>query len=166
MRQNLDHFAAGPRPPSLPCGSRHPRHRRLGPSHPTDALSGGQLSRVSLAAARLGTPALLARDEPAAGPASRRGLWNLLRALTAGRGTTVLVSSPVVDEAERCHRLLLMHEGRILAEGVPRARTGSTTVEEVFLPPVGEAAAKEAAAKEATANEATAEALARQEANR
>ncbi|MFF9688852.1 hypothetical protein [Streptomyces sp. NPDC014623] len=66
-----------------------------------------------------------------------------------------------MDEAERCHRPLLMHEGRILAEGVPRARTGSTTVEEVFLPLVGEAAAKEA-----TANEAAAEALARQEANR
>ncbi|WSR69555.1 ABC transporter ATP-binding protein [Streptomyces sp. NBC_01180] len=100
-------------------------------------LSGGQRSRVSLAAALLGTPELLVLDEPTVGldPVLRRDLWTLFHTL-ADAGTTLLVSSHVMDEAERCHRLLLMREGEILAEGTPdelRTRTQAPTVEAAFL---------------------------------
>ena len=76
-------------------------------------LSGGQRSRVSLAVALLGDPEVLVLDEPTVGldPVLRRDLWAMFHAL-ADRGTTVLVSSHVMDEAERCDRLLLMRDGR------------------------------------------------------
>ncbi|MCW2853500.1 MAG: multidrug transporter ATPase [Nocardioides sp.] len=100
-------------------------------------LSGGQRSRVSLAVALLGEPALLVLDEPTVGldPVLRRDLWELFHGI-ADRGATVLVSSHVMDEAERCDRLLLMREGRILADDTPDAikrRAGTTDVETAFL---------------------------------
>jgi ABC-2 type transport system ATP-binding protein len=100
-------------------------------------LSGGQRSRVSLAVALLGEPDLLVLDEPTVGldPVLRRDLWELFHAIAA-RGATVLVSSHVMDEAERCDRLLLMREGRILADDTPGAikqRAGATDVETAFL---------------------------------
>ncbi|GAB3248109.1 ABC transporter ATP-binding protein [Nocardioides dilutus] len=83
-------------------------------------LSGGQLSRASLAVALLGEPDLLVLDEPTVGldPVLRRDLWALFHRL-AQAGVTVLVSSHVMDEAERCDRLLLMRDGEILAHGTP-----------------------------------------------
>ena len=100
-------------------------------------LSGGQRSRVSLAVALLGDPEVLVLDEPTVGldPVLRRDLWAMFHAL-ADRGTTVLVSSHVMDEAERCDRLLLMRDGVLLADETPAAllaRTGTADVEKAFL---------------------------------
>ena len=100
-------------------------------------LSGGQRSRVSLAVALLGQPDLLVLDEPTVGldPVLRRDLWALFHRI-ADAGAAVLVSSHVMDEAERCHRLLLMREGRIIADGPPdeiRERTGAADIEGAFL---------------------------------
>ena len=100
-------------------------------------LSGGQRSRVSLAVALLGKPDLLVLDEPTVGldPVLRRDLWALFHRI-ADAGAAVLVSSHVMDEAERCHRLLLMREGRIIADGSPdevRERTGAADIEGAFL---------------------------------
>ncbi len=100
-------------------------------------LSGGQRSRAGLAVALLGEPDLLVLDEPTVGldPVLRRDLWALFHRI-ADAGAAVLVSSHVMDEAERCHRLLLMREGRIIADGSPdeiRARTGAGDIERAFL---------------------------------
>lgn len=100
-------------------------------------LSGGQLSRVSLAAALVGEPELLVLDEPTVGldPALRRDLWDIFRGLADG-GTTLLVSSHVMDEAVRCDRLLLMRAGRFLADDTLSAvlhRTGQPDAERAFL---------------------------------
>ena len=107
-------------------------------------LSGGQRSRVSLAVALLGSPDLLVLDEPTVGldPVLRRDLWRLFHRL-ADEGAAVLVSSHVMDEAERCDRLLLMREGAVIADGTPeeiRGRTGADDIESAFLRIVEEAA--------------------------
>jgi ABC-2 type transport system ATP-binding protein len=101
------------------------------------SLSGGQLSRASLAVALLGSPDLLILDEPTVGldPVLRVQLWTMFKRL-AGEGTTLLVSSHVMDEATRCDRLVLLREGEILADETPASlleRTGTTDAEEAFL---------------------------------
>jgi ABC-2 type transport system ATP-binding protein len=101
------------------------------------SLSGGQLARVSLATALLNEPPLLVLDEPTVGldPVLRRDLWATFRSL-AEAGTTLLVSSHVMDEADRCDRLVLMRDGRILATGTPtklREDTGADDLEGAFL---------------------------------
>ena len=85
-------------------------------------LSGGQRQRLALGAATLHEPELLLLDEPtsAVDPQSRRDFWESLFALVDG-GTTILVSTHYMDEAERCHRLAILDRGRIAAEGEPKA---------------------------------------------
>ncbi|HEY8266963.1 MAG TPA: ABC transporter ATP-binding protein [Steroidobacteraceae bacterium] len=84
-------------------------------------LSGGQRQRLALAAATLHEPELLLLDEPtsAVDPQSRRDFWEKLFALVT-RGTTILVSTHYMDEAERCHRLAILDRGRVAAEGEPK----------------------------------------------
>jgi ABC-2 type transport system ATP-binding protein len=115
-------------------------------------LSGGQYSRVSLAVALLNSPDLLVMDEPTVGldPMVRRELWHVFQRL-AMEGTTLLISSHVMDEADRCDRLLLMRSGRLLASA-DRAtllkHTGCTHVEEAFMHLVEAAAGAEARARQ------------------
>jgi len=101
------------------------------------SLSGGQKARASLACALVSRPKVLVLDEPTVGqdPVLRDDLWQQFRAMAAA-GTTVLVSSHVMDEAGRCDRLLLIREGRLIADDTPdaiRAATGTTDLEDAFL---------------------------------
>ena len=103
----------------------------------TGNLSGGERSRVSLAVALLGTPRLLVLDEPTVGldPVLREQLWELFTRL-ATQGITLLVSSHVMDEAERCDALLLMRGGQLLAHETPaslKERTGTQDLDSAFL---------------------------------
>jgi ABC-2 type transport system ATP-binding protein len=107
-------------------------------------LSGGQRSRVSLAVALLGEPQLIVLDEPTVGldPVLRKDLWETFHHL-ASEGAAVFVSSHVMDEATRCDRLLLMREGRIIADDTPDGllgRTGAADIETAFLDLVAQAA--------------------------
>lgn len=100
-------------------------------------LSGGQRSRASLACALVGSPEVLVLDEPTVGqdPVLREELWNSLRA-RADAGCTVIVSSHVMDEANRCDHLLLIRNGDVLADDTPaavKARAGADDLDAAFL---------------------------------
>jgi ABC-2 type transport system ATP-binding protein len=85
-------------------------------------MSGGQRQRLALAGAVLHEPELLLLDEPtsAVDPQSRRDFWDALFDLSES-GTTLLVSTHYMDEAERCHRLAILDRGRLVADGTPQA---------------------------------------------
>jgi ABC-2 type transport system ATP-binding protein len=104
---------------------------------PVRSLSGGQRARVSLGTALLGRPQVLVLDEPTVGldPVLREDLWRSFHEL-ADDGAALFVSSHVMDEAGRCDHLLLMREGRLLADLTPdelRERTGEQDMEQAFL---------------------------------
>lgn len=121
VRENLSYFA---RVVSAPVTRIDQVVATVGLHHELDrvaaTLSGGERSRASLAVALLGEPELLVLDEPTVGldPVLRQGLWETFHAL-AESGVTLLVSTHVMDEASRCHELVLMREGRIVATGSP-----------------------------------------------
>ena len=107
-----------------------------------DALSGGMYKKLALACALLPRPKVLLLDEPTNGvdPVSRRELWALLFEFAA-EGMAVLVTTAYMDEAERCHRVGLLHRGRMVLEGVPLEllnRSGLNRFEDLFLHTVSE----------------------------
>jgi ABC-2 type transport system ATP-binding protein len=107
------------------------------------SLSGGELARLSLAAALLNEPEILVLDEPTVGldPVLRQELWGFFHEL-ADAGTTLFVSSHVMDEADRCDALVLLREGRVLMTGTPeslRRRTRAADLDAAFLALIDEA---------------------------
>jgi len=107
------------------------------------SLSGGELARLSLAAALLNEPEILVLDEPTVGldPVLRQELWGFFHEL-ADAGTTLFVSSHVMDEADRCDALVLLREGCVLVTGTPeslRRRTGAADLDAAFLALIDEA---------------------------
>lgn len=102
-----------------------------------DQYSGGMQQRLSLATALIHMPDLLILDEPTVGidPVLRQDIWNELRSL-AGEGTTILITTHVMDEAEKCDTLAMMRDGEVLAIGSAPdliARAGTASFEEAFI---------------------------------
>jgi len=101
------------------------------------AYSGGMKRRLSLAMALLHEPELLILDEPTVGidPLLRQSIWETLNTI-AEKGITIIVTTHVMDEAEKCHELAMIRDGRLIARGTPlqlRQNAGAATLEEAFI---------------------------------
>ncbi len=126
VQENLDFFADMY---SVPLKERIPRFKRLYEfsrlepfkSRLAQNLSGGMQKKLALACNLIHTPKLLVLDEPTTGvdPVSRRELWDMLYKLVS-TGTSIVVSTPYMDEAERCNRVGLMYDGQIVRSGTPK----------------------------------------------
>ncbi len=118
----------------------------------TAELAGGWKQRLALGCALLHDPEIVFLDEPTGGidPISRRSFWDLVSDLSA-KGVTVFVTTHYLDEAEYCHRIMLMHAGEIVAGGSPREledKYGFPTLEDVFIHLIGESGREKIAARD------------------
>lgn len=126
--ENLQFYADAygvPKPERAALLARLLEFSRLGPfqKRRAEALSGGMKQKLALACALIHRPKVLLLDEPTTGvdPVSRREFWDILRAAVSDSGMTVLLTTPYMDEAERCHEVTFMRAGSVLAHGTPRA---------------------------------------------
>jgi ABC-2 type transport system ATP-binding protein len=132
-----------PRAPYQDNRDRLLRMTRLAPflDRPAGALSGGMRQKLALICTLIHLPDVLLLDEPTTGvdPISRRDFWTIVHTLVVGRGVTVLLTTAYMDEAERCHRVSLMHAGAVVAAGTPDQLTASIdggvrrSLEDVFV---------------------------------
>jgi ABC-2 type transport system ATP-binding protein len=138
VRENLEYFARVVGAPRSRIGEAIALLSLDGQAdQPVQTLSGGERSRCSLAAALLGDPELLVLDEPTVGldPVLRRDLWQTFHAIVA-QGKTILVSTHVMDEAERCDELVLVRAGQIVAAAPPLVlleKANADNLEDAFL---------------------------------
>src|SRR5262245_19777878 len=148
VQENLDLYADLHGVSSQERGERYPRLMEmtaLGPftGRLAGRLSGGMKQKLGLACTLVRAPALLLLDEPTVGvdPLSRRELWDIILHLVRQQNLTVLLSTAYLDEAERCGYVIVLHQGKVLAQGSPADVTG-LAADRTFLaePPAGQKA--------------------------
>ena len=128
VQENLDLYADLQGVPEATRAARYAELMRMAGLAPftkrlAGQLSGGMKQKLGLACALVRQPSLLLLDEPTVGvdPLSRRELWEIVYRLVREQGTSVLLSTAYLDEAERCDEVVLLHEGKLLAQGTPAA---------------------------------------------
>jgi ABC-2 type transport system ATP-binding protein len=148
VQENLDLYADLHGVTAAERRERYPRLMEMTALDPftqrlAGRLSGGMKQKLGLACTLVRAPELLLLDEPTVGvdPLSRRELWDIIRQLVSDQGLTVLLSTSYLDEAERCGHVVVMHQGKVLAQGPPNNVSG-VAAGRVFLanPPAGQKA--------------------------
>lgn len=112
-------------------------------------LSGGMKQKLGLACTLVATPELLLLDEPTAGvdPLSRRELWEIIRGMVRSEGLSVLVSTSYLDEADRCDHVIILNQGKVLAQGAPQSVSRIAEGRTFLLAVKGEETARDAQAR-------------------